>query len=350
MAEGSVDAANLMKPILARGEFQCIGATTLDDYRKSIERDPALERRFQPVMVREATVEETVAILKGLRPRYESYHHVSISDAAVLAAAKLGKRYIQDRRLPDKALDLIDEAAARVNVGRSLVPIEVRMLREELERLEGEKDSAVRARDFEAAGALWERGLTMRQHLLDRESNWSQLCHEATPTVGEEQIAEIVAMWTGVPAVKVSLEESARLMQLEDELHRRVIGQDEAVSTVAKAVRRSRAEMRDHRRPIGAFIFAGPTGVGKTELARALGAALFGSEDALIKIDMSEFMEGHNAARLVGAPPGYVGYDQAGQLTEAVRRKPYSVVLFDEVEKAHPRVFDLLISRTRSSS
>jgi ATP-dependent Clp protease ATP-binding subunit ClpC len=343
VAEGSVDAANLLKPILARGEFQCIGATTLDDYRKSIEKDPALERRFQPVMVRETTLEETVAILKGLRPRYESYHHVAITDDAVVAAARLAQRYIQDRFLPDKAIDLIDEAAARLNVGRSMVPAEVRVLREKLERLQTEKDKAIRQRAYPKAGELWERELAVRQQLIDRESDWTRLRHEESPRLGEEQVAEVVAMWTGVPAVKVTLEESRRLLDLEDELHKRVVGQDEAVSAVARAVRRSRAELRDQRRPIGSFVFVGPTGVGKTELARALGAALFGSEDSLIKIDMSEFMEGHNAARLVGAPPGYVGYDQAGQLTEAVRRKPYSVVLFDEVEKAHPKVFDMLL-------
>jgi ATP-dependent Clp protease ATP-binding subunit ClpC len=295
------------------------------------------------VLVRETTVAETVDILKGLRPRYEGYHHVSIADAALVAAARLADRYIQDRFLPDKAIDLIDEAAARLNVGRSMVPAEVRTLREQLDRLQEEKDSAIKARRYPKAGELWERELAVRQQLIDRESDWSRLRHEESPTLGEREIAEVVAMWTGVPAVKVSLEESQRLLELEDELHRRVIGQDEAVSAVARAVRRSRAELRDRHRPIGSFIFVGPTGVGKTELARALGAALFGSEDAMIKIDMSEFMESHNAARLVGAPPGYVGYDQAGQLTEAVRRRPYSVVLFDEVEKAHPRVFELLL-------
>ena len=343
VAEGSVDAANLLKPILARGEFQVIGATTLNDYRKSIEKDPALERRFQPVMVREATVDETVRILKGLRPRYESYHHVSIGDDAVAAAAKLADRYIQDRFLPDKAIDLIDEAAARLNVGRSMVPAEVRVLRERLERLEQAKDAAIRAREYPRAGELWDQEMEARRQLIARESDWSHLREEEAPHVGEEEVAKIVAMWTGVPAVKVTLEESRRLLDLEDELHRRVVGQDEAVSATARAIRRSRAELRDRKRPIGSFIFVGPTGVGKTELSRALAASLFGSEDALIKLDMSEFMEGHNAARLVGAPPGYVGYDQAGQLTEAVRRRPYSVVLFDEVEKAHPRVFDLLL-------
>jgi ATP-dependent Clp protease ATP-binding subunit ClpC len=342
VAEGSVDAANLLKPILTRGEFQCIGATTLDDYRKSIERDPALERRFQPVLVRETTMEETIAILRGLRPRYERFHHVSITDDALTAAARLGQRYIQDRHLPDKAIDLMDEAAARVNVGRALVPAEVHALRARLERVRDEKDAAIRGRAFPRASALWEREREVRQELLSQE-NGQQAERADTPSVGEAEIAEIVALWTGVPVSRVTLTESARLMDLEDELHRRVIGQEEAVSAVARAVRRARAELRDPRRPIGSCIFAGPTGVGKTELARALAAALFGSDDALIKLDMSEFMEGHNAARLVGAPPGYVGYDQAGQLTEVVRRKPYSVVLFDEMEKAHPKVFDLLL-------
>jgi len=343
VAEGSIDAGNLLKPMLARGEFQCIGATTLDDYRKSIERDPALERRFQPIKVREATVDETVQILRVLRPRYESFHHVRITDEALLHAAQLSQRYIQMRHLPDKAIDLIDEAAARLNVGRSVTPSEVRTLRTQLGELQDQKDAAISVRSFTRASELRDKELELRQEIMQREEEWSRLRGEDTLVLTEKEIAEIVVMWTGIPAVRVTLEESQRLLTLEDELHCRVIGQDEAVSVVATAVRRSRAELRDHRRPIGSFIFAGPTGVGKTELARALAAALFGAEDALIKIDMSEFMESHNAARLVGAPPGYVGYDQAGQLTEAVKRKPYSVVLFDEVEKAHPKVFDMLL-------
>jgi ATP-dependent Clp protease ATP-binding subunit ClpC len=342
-AEGSIDAANLFKPILARGEFQVIGATTQDDYRKIIDRDPALERRFQPITVRQATVEESVEILKGLRPRYERFHHVHITDSALLAAAQLADRYVQDRFLPDKAIDLIDEASARLKVSRAILPAEMQMLREQLSNVQYAKDAAVGERDYPRASELRDREFALRNEILRRETEWWQKRSETEPTVSEKDVAEIVARWTGIPAISVTLEESERLLRLEGDLHQRVIGQDEAVSAVARAIRRSRAELRDRRRPIGSFIFAGPTGVGKTELARALAAALFGSEDAVIKIDMSEFMERHNAARLVGAPPGYVGYDQAGQLTESVRRRPYSVVLFDEIEKAHPQVFDLLL-------
>jgi ATP-dependent Clp protease ATP-binding subunit ClpC len=342
-AEGSIDAANLFKPLLARGEFQVIGATTLDDYRRIIDRDPALERRFQPVTVREATVEETVQILRGLRSRYEHFHHVRITDSAVVAAAQLSHRYIQDRFLPDKAIDLMDEASARLRVMRSVMPAEVRQLRDQLDSLENEKNAAISVKGFALASELRDREQAVREQITQRENEWWQLRTEAEPAVTEQEIAEVVVRWTGVPAVQVTLEESKRLLELENELHRRIIGQEEAVTTVARAVRRSRAELRDRRRPIGSFIFAGPTGVGKTELARALASALFGTEDALIKIDMSEMMERHNAARLTGAPPGYVGYDQPGQLTESVRRRPYSVVLFDEIEKAHPQVFDMLL-------
>jgi ATP-dependent Clp protease ATP-binding subunit ClpC len=342
-AEGSIDAANLFKPILARGEFQVIGATTQDDYRKILDRDPALERRFQPIKVRESTVEESVEILKGLRSRYERFHHVHIADAALVAAAQLANRYVQDRYLPDKAIDLIDEASARLKVSRAVKPVAVQALREQLFAVQYDKDMAITQRAFPRASMLRDREIALRGEILRREEEWEQGRQGVEPTVTEKDVAEIVARWTGIPALAVTLEESERLLKLEDELHQRVIGQDEAVSAVARAIRRSRAELRDRRRPIGSFIFAGPTGVGKTELARALAAALFGSEDAMVKIDMSEFMEHHNAARLTGAPPGYVGYDQAGQLTESVRRKPYSVVLFDEIEKAHPKVFDLLL-------
>ncbi|HEX6123522.1 MAG TPA: ATP-dependent Clp protease ATP-binding subunit, partial [Ktedonobacterales bacterium] len=342
-AEGSIDAANLFKPLLARGEFQVIGATTLDDYRKIIERDPALERRFQPINIRESTIEESVQILRGLRSRYEQFHHVRITDEAIVSAAQLAHRYIQDRFLPDKAIDLMDEAAARLRVMRSIMPQEVRQLRGQLDELENEKNAAISVRGYALASELRDREMEVREQIAERENQWWALRAEAEPAVTAQEIAEVVVRWTGIPAVQVTLEESKRLMELEQDLHRRIIGQEEAVSTVAKAVRRSRAELRDRRRPIGSFIFAGPTGVGKTELARALAAALFGSEDALIKIDMSEMMERHHAARLTGAPPGYVGYDQPGQLTESVRRRPYSVVLFDEIEKAHSQVFDLLL-------
>ena len=343
VAEGSVDAANLFKPLLARGEFQCVGSTTLDDYRKLIMKDPALERRFQPVTISETTPEQTLEILIGLRTRYENYHRVTITDDALHAAVQFSVRYIQDRHLPDKAIDLIDEASARLCVGRSIAPLEARELREQLLKLEEQKDLAIAQREYARAADLRDHENDLRQRLLSIENQWTHTRDEEHPEVGEKEIAEVVSMWTGIPVLKVSQEESQRLLQLEDELHRRVIGQEEAVSAVARAVRRSRAELRDRRRPVGSFIFVGPTGVGKTELARSLAASLFGSEDAMIKLDMSEFMESHNAARLVGAPPGYIGYDQAGQLTEAVRRKPYSVLLFDEIEKAHPKVFELLL-------
>ncbi|MGO8948620.1 MAG: ATP-dependent Clp protease ATP-binding subunit [Ktedonobacterales bacterium] len=344
VAEGSIDAGNLLKPMLARGEFQCVGATTLDDYRKSVEKDPALERRFQPVLVREMTVEETIHTLHVLRPRYESFHHVHITNGAIQAAAKLAEQYIQSRFLPDKAIDLIDEAAARLRVGRSVLPSDVRTLQSQLRDIQEQKDAAVSVRSYARAALLRDKEITLHKEIVEKEDTWSQLRGaEDLPVLTEHEIAEVVVMWTGIPATQMSQEESERLLHLEDNLHQRVIGQHEAVTLVARAIRRSHAHLRDRKRPIGSFIFVGPTGVGKTELARALAASLFGSEDALIKLDMSEFMEPHHAARLVGAPPGYIGYDQAGQLTEAVKRRPYSVVLFDEVEKAHPKVFDLLL-------
>ena len=343
VAEGSVDAGNLLKPMLARGEFQCIGATTIDDYRKAIEKDPALERRFQPIKVRETTPEETIRILRELRPRYEEFHGVRITDEAIAAAVKLSSRFIQTRKLPDKAIDLIDEASARLRVERAITPSEVRVLRSRLEDVQHTKDSAIHERQFDRASELRDRELEMRQLIADREDEWLRMREETAPQLTAEHIGEVIVMWTGIPAVRVSLEESRKLLNLESDLRKRVVGQDAAIRSVAAAVRRSRTELRDPRRPIGSFIFAGPTGVGKTELAKALASVLFGTEDALIKIDMSEFMEHHQAARLVGAPPGYVGYDQAGQLTEAVKRRPYSVVLFDEIEKAHPQVFDMLL-------
>jgi ATP-dependent Clp protease ATP-binding subunit ClpC len=344
VAEGSVDAANLLKPILARGDFRCMGTTTLDDYRKTIERDPALERRFQPVLVRETTADETLEILHGLKERYEAFHHVTFTPEALRAAVTLSARYVQDRQLPDKAIDLVDEAAARMCVGRSVLPAQVRSLRERLAMLRDDKDNAIDSGDFALARSLWQEEGRLREELDAAEDAW-RTWHEsaAAPVVTEHEIAVVVAAWTGVPAVKLDSEEATRLLKLEEVLHQRIIGQAEAVSAIARAIRRNRAELRDPRRPIGSFVFVGPTGVGKTELAKAVAEALFDDEDALIAFDMSEFQEAHYAARLVGAPPGYVGYDQAGKLTEAVRRRPYSVVLFDEIEKAHPRIFDLLL-------
>ncbi|MEO8973240.1 MAG: ATP-dependent Clp protease ATP-binding subunit, partial [Ktedonobacteraceae bacterium] len=343
VAEGSIDAANLFKPMLARGEFQCIGATTMDDYRKTIEADAALERRFQPVQVPETTPQETLEILQGLRPHYADFHGVTIADEALLAAVQMSSRYIQERYQPDKALDLIDEASARVCVQRTVAPSRVRRLRDEIAMMQKAKDYAIAQHDFALASQHRARELQLCRELYEVEQEWSTTRGEQRPVVGEQQIAEVVAMWTAIPVVRIAAEEAERLLHLEDELHRRVIGQDAAVQVVAKAVRRSRTNLRDRKRPIGSFIFVGPTGVGKTELARTLAATLFGEENALIKLDMSEFMERHSAARLIGAPPGYVGYDQAGQLTEAVRRRPYCIVLFDEIEKAHPQVFDLLL-------
>ncbi|MGB8346751.1 MAG: ATP-dependent Clp protease ATP-binding subunit [Ktedonobacteraceae bacterium] len=343
VAEGSIDAANLFKPMLARGEFQCIGATTLDGYRLSIETDPALERRFQPIMVEETSPQETLEIVCGLRSNYAEYHHVTIADEALIAAVHLSARYIQDRYLPDKALDLIDEAAARARVQRSTVPDHIRRLREEVVLAQRAKEYAIANHDFAIAARHRNGELLLSQQLHELEQAWVKAHEQDRPLVGEQEIAQIVSLWTGIPVVQIAAEEAERLLHLEDELHRRVIGQHMAVQAVARAVRRSRTNLRDGRRPIGSFIFVGPTGVGKTELARALAAALFDDERALIKLDMSEFMESHQVSRLTGSPPGYIGYEDGGQLTEAVRRQPYSVLLFDEIEKAHPQVFDLLL-------
>ncbi|MGH2504319.1 MAG: AAA family ATPase, partial [Ktedonobacterales bacterium] len=342
-AEGSIDGANLFKPILARGEIQVIGAATQDDFKKIMDRDPALERRFQPITVPESTIPETIQILTGLRSRYERFHHVRVSDEAIAASAKLSERFIQDRSLPDKAVDLMDEAAARLRVARAVAPKETNSLRDELERLHDAKVRAIRARKFPDAADLRDREAEVRERLEQIDAEWRLLREDDEPTLTPQDIAEVVSRWTGIPTTLSGFGDSDRLLQLDATLQRRVIGQDEAVHAVARAVRRGRADMRDRRRPIGSFVFAGPTGVGKTELARALAEALFGSDDALVKLDMSEFMERHTAARLVGAPPGYVGYYQAGQLTEAVRRRPYSIVLFDEIEKAHPQVYDMLL-------
>jgi ATP-dependent Clp protease ATP-binding subunit ClpC len=342
-AEGAIDAANILKPPLSRGELQCIGATTLDEYRKYIERDAALERRFQPVMVEEPTLEQTIDILLGIRERYEQHHKVRITDDAVRAAADLSIRYITDRHLPDKAIDLIDEAASRVRLRHSSAPPELRAAQRELDRITKEKDAAINAQEYESAATLREQESEARTQVDTLRADWQSTVSGDAPEVDEEEIAQVVAMWTGIPVTRIAEEESERLLHMEDELHHRVIGQQEAIETISKAVRRARAGLKDPKRPIGSFIFLGPTGVGKTELAKALAEFMFGSEDALIKIDMSEFMERHNVSRLVGAPPGYVGFDEGGQLTEAVRRKSYAVVLLDEVEKAHPEVFNILL-------
>jgi ATP-dependent Clp protease ATP-binding subunit ClpC len=343
VADGSVDAANLFKPMLARGEFQCIGATTYDEYRKTIESDQALERRFQPVQVRETNERETLAILHGLRFRYEAYHHVTLSNEALKAAVRMSSRYIQGRFQPDKSIDLIDEAASSLRVQQTVVPEAIRQLRDRIVIVQRDKDHEVRQHNFALASLQRAQELRLRQELQKLEYEWRMQQIEQTPTITEQHIAEIVAKWTGIPVAQIALEEAQHLLVLEEELHKRVIGQHEAVQAVARAVRRSRTNLRDSRRPIGSFLFVGPTGVGKTELASALAGTLFGDEGAMLKLDMSEFMEQHSVSRLIGSPPGYVGYDSAGQLTEAVRRRPYSVVLFDEIEKAHPKIFDLLL-------
>jgi len=342
-AEGAVDAANILKPALSRGELQTIGATTLDEYRKYIERDAALERRFQPVTVDEPTTEETVEILKGIRSRYEEHHQLKISDGALVAAANLAARYVPDRFLPDKAIDLIDEAGSRVRMHRSVAPPNLKQAQGMLASLQREKDSAKADDNFDRAQELHEKEEKLRSHIAQMEREWDDEKQSDEPYVTEEDIAQVVSMWTGIPLMRIAGEESERLLQMEAVMHDRVIGQREAISAVSKAVRRARAGLKDPKRPIGSFIFVGPTGIGKTETARALAEFMFGSEDALIKIDMSEFMERHAVSRLVGAPPGYVGYDEGGQLTEAVRRKGYSVVLLDEIEKAHPEAFNILL-------
>jgi ATP-dependent Clp protease ATP-binding subunit ClpC len=342
VADGSVNAANLFKSVLARGEFQCIGATTLDEYRQTIEADPALERRFQPVLVTEMNAQETFVVLQGLRSRYEDFHGITISEEALRAAVQFSSRYISGRYQPDKAIDLLDEAAARICVRRALVPAHVLHLRDTMTNMRREKDHAIACKDFPLAARFLKRMHQLRWDLWEAEFLWRANNHERL-LLRKQDIAEVVAMWTGIPVTQIEMQEGQRLLQLEQALHQRVVGQDEAVQTVARAIRRSRTNLRDSHRPCGSFVFVGPGGVGKTELARALAETLLGDEHALIMFDMSEFMESHTIARLIGAPRGYVGYDQGGQLTEAVRRRPYSVVLFDEVEKAHPRFLDLLL-------
>ncbi len=359
-AEGAIDAANILKPALARGELQCIGATTLDEYRKHIERDAALERRFQPVMVGEPSIEDTIEILKGLRERYEQHHRLKITDEALDAAAHLGDRYISDRFLPDKAIDLIDEAGSRVRLINSKLPPEAKQIDKELREIQKQKEESVREQNFDQAGQLREKEIALSTKIKELLENKKEAQNESTvsdddsvtksslnisqnPVVGEEDVAHIVASWTGVPVQKLTETESVKLLNMEDTLHKRLIGQDEAVKAVSRAIRRARVGLKNPNRPIASFIFSGPTGVGKTELTKALASYFFGSEEAMIRLDMSEFMERHTVSKLIGSPPGYVGFNEGGQLTEAVRRRPYTVVLFDEVEKAHPDVFNLLL-------
>ncbi|WP_341527260.1 ATP-dependent Clp protease ATP-binding subunit [Nostoc sp. UHCC 0302] len=344
-AEGAIDAANILKPALARGELQCIGATTLDEYRKHIERDAALERRFQPVMVGEPSVDETIEILYGLRDRYEQHHKLKISDEALVAAAKLSDRYISDRYLPDKAIDLIDEAGSRVRLINSQLPPAAKELDKELRQILKEKDDAVRSQDFDRAGELRDREMEIKAEIraIAQSKTNASGSEGEEPVVTEEDIAHIVASWTGVPVNKLTESESEKLLHMEDTLHQRLIGQDEAVKAVSRAIRRARVGLKNPNRPIASFVFSGPTGVGKTELAKSLASYFFGSEEAMIRLDMSEYMERHTVSKLIGSPPGYVGYNEGGQLTEAVRRRPYTVVLFDEIEKAHPDVFNMLL-------
>jgi ATP-dependent Clp protease ATP-binding subunit ClpC len=342
-AEGAVDAANILKPSLSRGEIQVIGATTLDEYRKYIERDAALERRFQPVMVREATIEETIDILKGIRKNYEDHHRVIITDEAIHAAAEMAGRYVTDRFMPDKAIDLIDEAASRVRIQRATAPNSLKEAMRELDQIIKEKEAAIESQNYEKAAAMRDAEAQVREKIQRLESGFHKQDDIARPKVTEDDVAQVVSMWTGIPVTRIAQEESERLLHMEEELHKHIVSQNEAIEAVAKAVRRARAGLKDPRRPIGSFIFLGPTGVGKTLLAKKLAEFMFGSEDAMIRLDMSEYMERHSVARLTGAPPGYVGYEEGGQLTEAVRRRSYAVILLDEIEKAHPEVFNVLL-------
>ncbi len=342
-AEGAVDAANILKPSLARGELQCIGATTLDDYRKYVERDAGLERRFQPVLVEEPSIEQTQDILRGVKERYEEHHHLTISDEALVSAATLATRYIPDRFLPDKAIDVVDEAASRVRIKHQTMPITLKEAKQLAESVRKKKDTALTAQQYDDAAELREQEIQIEEKIKKLDGEWRAEQEQEKPVVTAEDVAEVVSMWTGVPVVQLAEDETSHLLNMEEVLHKRIIGQDEAITTIAKAIRRARAGLKDPRHPIGNFIFLGPTGVGKTELVRALAEFMFGSEDTLIRLDMSEFMEKFAVSRLVGAPPGYVGYDEGGQLTEAVRRKSYCCILLDEIEKAHPDVFNLLL-------
>ena len=342
-AEGAIDAANILKPLLARGEIQLIGATTINEYRKYIEQDSALERRFSPVDLAEPSKEDTVNILKGIRDKYEAHHNVKITDEAIKAAVDLSVRYVNDRFLPDKAIDLIDEAASRIKIKTYSEPKTIKELEEKVEKLGKEKEELVQVQKFEKAAKLRDEIKTLKEELEEQKSKWQNKKTKSITMLTEENIAEVISSWTGIPTKKITQDENKKLKKLEEELHKRVVGQEEAVEAVSKAIRRSRVGLKDPKRPIGSFLFLGPTGVGKTELSKALAECLFGHEDAMIRIDMSEFMEGHSTAKLIGAPPGYVGFDEGGQLTEKIRRKPYSVILFDEIEKAHPDVMNILL-------
>ena len=342
-AEGAIDAASILKPMLARGELQTIGATTLDEYRKHLEKDAALERRFQPIKVEQPSLSHTIEILKGLRDRYEAHHGVTITDQAVVAAANLADRYIADRYLPDKAIDLIDEAGSRLRIRRMATPADYKAIEDEIAKVRRDKEVAIEKQNFEQAKKLREKEESLLQRKAAKEQEWRAEGVDLFDVVDEEVIAEVLANWTGIPVYKLTEEETAKLLRMEDELHKRVIGQEDAIKAVSQAIRRTRAGLKDPKRPSGSFIFLGPSGVGKTETAKTLAEFLFGDEDALIALDMSEYMEKHTVSRLVGSPPGYVGYEEGGQLTEAVRRKPFSVVLFDEIEKAHPDVFNSLL-------
>jgi ATP-dependent Clp protease ATP-binding subunit ClpC len=341
-AEGAIDASNILKPVLARGELQVVGATTIDEYKKHIEKDAALERRFQPVMVEEPSVEDTIKILKGLRDKYEAHHKVAITDEAIDAAANLSHRYISDRYLPDKAIDLIDEAASRVRLRSSTAPKELKELEDKIKEIETEKKTAINNQDFEKAASLRDEERRLTEELDKQRKLWAAKTSKDM-SIGYEDIADVVSQWTGIPVKKLQGDESERLLNMEEILHKRVVGQESAVEALSKAIRRSRVGLKDPKKPIGSFIFLGPTGVGKTELSKALAEALFGDEDAMIRVDMSEYMEKHSVSKIIGSPPGYVGYDEGGQLTERIRRKPYSVILFDEIEKAHPDVFNILL-------
>ena len=342
-AEGAIDAANILKPLLARGEIQIIGATTLDEYRKHIEKDAALERRFQPITVTEPTQEEAIQILLGIRDKYEAHHNVKITDKAIDAAVKMSSRYINDRYLPDKAIDLIDEASSKVRLRSFTAPPDLQDLERRIEDLHKMKEDAIVSQEFEKAASIRDEENKLKEELAAKKEAWQMENSKNTQVVTEEEIAEIIGSWTGIPVSRLAQEETERLKNMESILHKRVIGQEDSVSAVARAIRRGRVGLKDPKRPVGSFIFSGPTGVGKTELSKALAEALFGDESLMIRIDMSEYMEKHSVSRLVGSPPGYVGYDEGGQLTEKVRRKPYSVVLFDEIEKAHPDVFNMLL-------